>query len=606
MRNKQHITISRGNPAGAKPGSRIYVLLLLCGMLLPACKDEDKKIEPTDVKVSVATLSLTIGDRATVTATPVPAGAVATFVWTSENPAVATVSDGGEVTATGAGETGIVVAHKEISRKIRVVVAKAGATGISLTPTSLNMMTGDRATITATPVPADADATFVWTSENQAVATVSDGGEVTATGPGFTGIVVSQGAVSKKAAVTVTVPDYDVVPGGRVYSFTKTASSYSFDRAEYAVFIPENVDKIRGVFVHQHGCTMEGVGASTAYDIQYQALAKKWGLALVAPDLYAAVGNCDRWRDTESGSADALFRVLQEAGVSSGHPELASAPLLLWGHSGGGYWTLSMLKNYPERLMAVFAYSPAFRPVWSYPAAAFKVPVMIRHAGQNDANTPPISCWATAAQTFIRLRQSGAYAGIAKTATQNHNFSYVRYMAIPFYEAVLAQRLSASGMQDMNESVAWLGDTLTCQIYKASTYVGNVQKMCWLPDEYTAGKWKEYVTTGTVVDVTLPPPPYSAKREQKSQTVASLAWKANADIESGIGYFKIYKNGQYLVRFPSSGEYQTFVTNGDNAVPGKTLPAMQTEVNAGESDRLTISTVNRFSLESIQTEASKN
>ena len=397
----------------------------------------------------------------------------------------------------------------------------------------------------------------------------------------------------------------DRIANGNVYGLTLTNASYLFDSARYSVFIPHGITQIRGVFVHQHGCTMEGRGFSTAYDVQYQSFAKKWGLALVGPDLYSASGNCLNWRDPESGSAAALIKALEEVGKTSGHPELGDAPWLLWGHSGGGYWTLAMMRDYPDRTLAVFAYSPAFDPTWDYSEKAHNVPLMIRHAGkEGDAAA---NCWMTALHTFNKLRKSGGYVSIAYTPYQNHNYSFVRYMAIPFYEAVLAQRLpekKSPVLRDMDASKAWLGDTLTLNTYKASGYKGNTTAMCWLPDSTTAAKWKEYVITGTVVDRTPPPPPYDLKMTVKNNRTVELTWKADADIESGIRQFNIFKGGKLIALFPASGEYQRFDTNGDDAFPVTTLPELKLELTGivVDDEKLSISTVNHFLLESSMSE----
>ncbi|MDR1865054.1 MAG: hypothetical protein LBR08_05710 [Bacteroidales bacterium] len=414
--------------------------------------------------------------------------------------------------------------------------------------------------------------------------------------------------LSKTVKVTQTAEAGTKTPTGRIYRTTDASSSYTFDRADYTVFIPEDVGVIRGVLVHQHGCTMEGLGASTAYDVQYQSFAKKWKLAVVAPDLYAAVGNCDKWRNVESGSAQALFDMLNEVGALSGHPEIADAPLLLWGHSGGGYWTLSMLKTYPERIMAIFAYSPAFDPTWNYPETALKIPLMIRHAGDGDANDPPVSCHNTALHAFDRLRPHGGLVSLAYTPGQTHNFSYVRYMAIPFFEAALAQRLPQDGaagyqaMRDMDAAKAWLGDPDTKEIYKASACTGDKTALHWLPDQNTAAKWKEYISTGTVTDVTPPEAPYDVKIERKNQTTVTLTWKADADIESGISHFNIRKNNQLIGRFPSSGKYQQFSTNGDDAIPAPAPELrMAISLQTTEQAQLSITAVNHFELESEKT-----
>ena len=82
----------------------------------------------------------------------------------------------------------------------------------------------------------------------------------------------------------------------------------------------------------------------------------------------------------------------------------------------------------------------------------------------------------------------------------------------------------------------------------------------------------------------------------------SLTWKADADIESGINHFNIYKDNQLVGRFPSSGSYQQFDTNGDDAYP-LYLPPLQTDITLPWNDqgKISVSTVNHFGRESTRT-----
>ena len=393
------------------------------------------------------------------------------------------------------------------------------------------------------------------------------------------------------------------LPNGKVFVITQTGTNYIIDSARYAVFIPDGITAIQGVYIHQHGCTMEGRGLSTAFDVQYQAFAKKWNLAIVGPDLYAKA-NCHDWKNPSSGSAVALLKTLKEIGALTGHTEMADAPWLLWGHSGGGYWAQAMMKEYPERIMAVFSYSPGLKPDWDYPKAVQKIPIMIRHAGpEGDA-----CCWQTALKTFHQLRKPGGYASIAYTAHQNHNYSYVRYISIPFYESVLSQRLPNGKnkgykyMREMDIAKSWLGDTSSLNIYKASAYPYDKTNASWFADSTTAIKWREYVITGTITDRTPPPAPYNLKINRRHNMTVSLTWKADADIESGISHFNIYKDNQLVSRFPSSGSYQQFDTNGDDAYP-LYLPPSQTDITLPWNDqgKISVSTVNHFGIESTRT-----
>lgn len=396
----------------------------------------------------------------------------------------------------------------------------------------------------------------------------------------------------------------NVVGNGTVYR-TVVKNTDTADYAVYNVFIPAGVDTIRGVFVHQHGCGMEGRGEATAYDVQYQAFAKKWGLAIVGPDLYYRSG-CGVWKNPESGSGPSLLEALALIGNTSRHVELKDAPWIIWGHSGGGYWTLAMMKNYPDRILAAFCYSPAFDPAWDYPDAALKIPVMIRHAGAGDSNSPNGKCWQTAVNTFHKLREKGGLVSIAYTPYQNHNYSFVRYMAIPFYESVLSKRLptgarvSFKEMKNMDKTKGWLGDTLSLNTYAYNEYPRDQSALSWLPDSVTAAKWKEFVITGTVIDRTPPPMPYGLTKTRRHNMAVELTWKADADVESGIKQFCIYDGDRLIARFPEHGVYQRFDTNGDDAVPMSDLPAMKAMVALpmGADSSLRISVVNHFDLES--------
>ncbi len=399
-------------------------------------------------------------------------------------------------------------------------------------------------------------------------------------------------------------PSVAETANGKVYKTTVSSEKYLFHRAEYAIFVPEGVKTIRGAFIHQHGCTMEGVGASTAFDLQYQALAQEWGLALVGPDLYPKPGRaCHDWREPESGSADALIKALTLVGEASGHPELSSAPWLLWGHSGGGYWTLAMMRDYPQRILAAFAYSPAFDPQWNFPPEALKIPLMIRHAGPTDFNAPGVACWQTARNVFAKLRQQDGLVCLAYTPGQNHNYSHVRYMAIPFFQAALAQRLPrkpGGRLRDMDASCAVLADTLSLQPVRGKAARVHSAATNWLPNAHVAEAWREFCITGTVQDKTPPPAPHDVKTTRIDDSTALVTWKARADIESGIHHFHLRHRDGTLVRFPAQGTYQRFDTNGDNTLPLQP-PALSLEVKRGGRASCThifVSTVNHAGLES--------
>ncbi len=97
----------------------------------------------------------------------------------------------------------------------------------------------------------------------------------------------------------------------------------------YTVWIPRDLKTLRGVIVHQHGCG-EGScksGLTGAYDLHWQALAKKHDCALLAPAYeQPEKADCQMWCDPRNGSSAAFRKASGRLGAKSGHPELAEVP----------------------------------------------------------------------------------------------------------------------------------------------------------------------------------------------------------------------------------------------------------------------------------------
>src|SRR6266850_1540778 len=88
----------------------------------------------------------------------------------------------------------------------------------------------------------------------------------------------------------------------------------------YTIWIPPNVKKLRGVVVHQHGCG-EGScksGQTGAFDLHWQALAKKHDCALMSP-VYEQPekANCQLWCDPRNGSDATFQKSLTDLGAKS-------------------------------------------------------------------------------------------------------------------------------------------------------------------------------------------------------------------------------------------------------------------------------------------------
>jgi len=129
------------------------------------------------------------------------------FTWRSSNPAVATVSNTGLVTAVGDGSATISAMSTGVTGSANVMVSRtAGAVALAPTSVSLNAL-GAQQQLSATARDAGNSplmgVNFTWTSSNPAVATVSSSGMVTAVGNGTA--TITGASSGKTATATVTV-----------------------------------------------------------------------------------------------------------------------------------------------------------------------------------------------------------------------------------------------------------------------------------------------------------------------------------------------------------------------------------------------------------------
>ena len=135
-----------------------------------------------------------------------------TFQWTSGNPAVATVSSSGLVTAVGGGTATITAADGAVTGTATITVTvpppPPTTASVTVTPSPVTLVAGTTQQLTATARDAAGAVrtgrTFVWQSSNPAVATVDAAGVVRAVGAGSATITAADGTVVGSAAVTVT------------------------------------------------------------------------------------------------------------------------------------------------------------------------------------------------------------------------------------------------------------------------------------------------------------------------------------------------------------------------------------------------------------------
>lgn len=226
--NESYLKVPAGSPATLK-------------VVTKAEYEAEVAKRPTSVSITPATLSLLPGENDNLTATVLPAQAVTTLTWSSSNTGVATVDASGKVSAVAPGSATITVTTGNGLKSSANVTVKAVATGITLTPTTLELLPGETSKISATVTPGDAvDKSVRWGTSNHLVATVSEDGVVTALKPGSatitgitaTGINATCQVTVKEVATGITISRKSVtLTEGEYTSLTATVTpSNAVDR----------------------------------------------------------------------------------------------------------------------------------------------------------------------------------------------------------------------------------------------------------------------------------------------------------------------------------------------------------------------------------------
>ncbi len=375
------------------------------------------------------------------------------------------------------------------------------------------------------------------------------------------------------AAVFAQQPPYDVFPSAdppyyRVRYEASTEPGGLIFPVNYTIWIPPGIKELRGVIVHQHGCG-EGScksGLTGAYDLHWQALAKKHACALLAPAYeQPEKADCQMWCDPRNGSGDAFRKCLSDLGKKSGHPELPEVRWALWGHSGGGHWAGGMTLLYPTRVAAAWLRSgvPLLKPdparttikAHSLPDAALKVPMMC-NLGTKEGVTVKgdrfAGVWPANEAFFNEVRSAGGLIGVAVDPLSSHDCGNQRYLAIPWLDACLTARLPNScfePLEEMPTDAAWLASPTGLEAVPAAKFAGDPRTAAWLPNEGIARAWMQYVKDTAVTDTTAPPAPKNLRVQGNE-----LSWEAEADLESGLASFIIERDGAFLANLPEQGK----------------------------------------------------
>ncbi|MCH5273896.1 MAG: Ig-like domain-containing protein [Lachnospiraceae bacterium] len=139
------------------------------------------KQKPTNVKLSVANLTMNAGEYFYLDAILTPANSTKEgLVWECVDTDIATVSSSGRVTAKKAGNTIIMVKTENGATAYCKLTVLQAVTGLKITPEKVVIDVGERVTLKTEFTPATASNTnVVWSSSDEDIAVVNKDGEVT-------------------------------------------------------------------------------------------------------------------------------------------------------------------------------------------------------------------------------------------------------------------------------------------------------------------------------------------------------------------------------------------------------------------------------------------
>ena len=200
-------TVADGIITAKKSGEAI--ITAKSGSCIAECK-VTITVSAESVTLDKTSLSLAIGESATLTATVKPDDATdKTVAWSSSDESVAKV-DNGKVTAVKSGKA-TVTAKCGVKTAECAVTVTVPVSSITLDKTTLSLVIGESFTLTATVKPDDAtDKTVIWSSSDESVARV-DNGKVTAVNAGQAKISAAVGNITTSCNVVVYQSDNVII-----------------------------------------------------------------------------------------------------------------------------------------------------------------------------------------------------------------------------------------------------------------------------------------------------------------------------------------------------------------------------------------------------------
>lgn len=277
----------------------------------------------------------------------------------------------------------------------------------------------------------------------------------------------------------------------------------NFAKAAFRLWLPDGVKTYRAVVLLMPGSN--GDARAQVDDSVWRDFASRHRLALVGAQIVDKPHEqkfLEEYVNVSEGSGQAVLDALTQFASQSQHPELATAPLLLWGMSAGGQFNYEFVAWKPERVIAFVANKGGIYYTALTSRAARNVPGILFIGGKE----PVPSRNTTIKGLFALNRRAGALWALAEEPGAAHVVGRSRDVALVLFEEALRLRLGEENpgsqqsdlLKQISENTGFLGDLQTGAYHSAAEPPPSAEPMAWLLTERVARAWAAMVTEKSI------------------------------------------------------------------------------------------------------------
>jgi dienelactone hydrolase len=268
----------------------------------------------------------------------------------------------------------------------------------------------------------------------------------------------------------------------------------------FALYLPPEAATVRGVLLALGGPDTRGFPADSAFGApdpgleaslhlfgqEMRTLAGELGLALMGTSLRGQDG-----LPNDPQSDKRVLAALDEAAEQCGHPELATAPLVLYGISGGAPQAAGFTARNPGRTAALLLKVPA-PPERLTRADALAVPTLMILAERDEIVDNKMLV-----AVFEANRRAGALWALAvEPRVPHHSLTRAhRALTVGWLRAAAELRLGSSADEPLRavaDSSGWLGHP-GAGIANWGDYSRDRGLASWFPSQAAAEAWWTFV-----------------------------------------------------------------------------------------------------------------